>query len=230
MITSATTRGCGWRVGCSVAGSGSGSGSSSSRAKTSSAALRPAAGVEPVELLVGGAEPVEPRCSRRCRRWVTRRVSSGSTESADLPRGLRGVAVALWHVGDPGNIGTLLRAADGFGAGLSRSPRAAPTRPARRRCGPRRAPSFACRSAVRRGSVPRVALAARVGTRCTALELPRARHLRPGRRARRLAARRRRGLRLRATIPQPGEAESLNVAMAGAIALYEQARRSIRAD
>ena len=35
---------------------------------------------------------------------------------------------------------------------------------------------------------------------------------------------------LRATIPQPGEAESLNVAMAGAIALYEHARRSIRAD
>ncbi len=39
----------------------------------------------------------------------------------DLPRGVRPVTLALWHVGDPGNVGTLLRAADAFGAGVALS-------------------------------------------------------------------------------------------------------------
>ena len=39
----------------------------------------------------------------------------------DLPRGARQVTLALWHVGDPGNVGTLLRAADAFGAGVALS-------------------------------------------------------------------------------------------------------------
>ena len=39
----------------------------------------------------------------------------------DLPRGSRPVSLALWHVADPGNIGTLLRAADAFGAGVALS-------------------------------------------------------------------------------------------------------------
>src|SRR5207248_370023 len=39
----------------------------------------------------------------------------------DLPRGTRAATLALWHVGDPGNVGTLLRAADAFGAGIALS-------------------------------------------------------------------------------------------------------------
>ena len=39
----------------------------------------------------------------------------------DLPHGVRPVTLALWHVGDPGNVGTLLRAADAFGAGVALS-------------------------------------------------------------------------------------------------------------
>jgi RNA methyltransferase, TrmH family len=39
----------------------------------------------------------------------------------DLPRGTRPVTLALWRVGDPGNVGTLLRAADAFGAGVALS-------------------------------------------------------------------------------------------------------------
>jgi TrmH family RNA methyltransferase len=31
------------------------------------------------------------------------------------------VSLALWHVADPGNVGTLLRAADAFGAGVALS-------------------------------------------------------------------------------------------------------------
>ena len=39
----------------------------------------------------------------------------------DLPRGTRPTTLALWHVSDPGNVGTLLRAADAFGAGVALS-------------------------------------------------------------------------------------------------------------
>src|SRR5205085_6329306 len=38
-----------------------------------------------------------------------------------LPRGTRPLTLALWRVGDPGNVGTLLRAADAFGAGIALS-------------------------------------------------------------------------------------------------------------
>jgi len=40
----------------------------------------------------------------------------------DLPRGTRPVTLALWHVADPGNVGTLIRSADAFGAGIALSP------------------------------------------------------------------------------------------------------------
>ena len=46
------------------------------------------------------------------------RASTGAT---DLPRGARPVTLALWHVADPGNVGTLLRSADAFGAGVALS-------------------------------------------------------------------------------------------------------------
>ena len=42
----------------------------------------------------------------------------------------RDVVLALWRVSDPGNVGTLLRTADAFGAGVSLSPECAdPTGP-----------------------------------------------------------------------------------------------------
>jgi TrmH family RNA methyltransferase len=148
---------------------------------------------------------------------------------ADLPTLGQGepppVGLALWHVGDPGNVGTLLRAADALG------------------------PAFVCLSAgcadlagpkALRASVgaifrvptgrfeeaprARIALVAQGGTPLHALGL--------GDRVTFVLGAEREGLpadvtascEATATIPQGDGAESLNVAAAGAIALYEWRR------
>ena len=188
------------------------------------------AGIEPVELLVAG-ETVEPALLAEISTLGHPPRVLGLYRRAELPLGLRDVTVALWHVGDPGNLGTLLRAADAFGAGVALSAGCAdPTGPKALRA----SAGAVFRVPVARfdeAPAPRVALVARDGEPLPALELP------P--RATFVLGAERDGLpddvvaacELRATIPQPGEAESLNVAMAGAIALYEHARRtSIRAD
>ena len=36
----------------------------------------------------------------------------GVYRASELPRGVREVGVGLWQVGDPGNVGALLRSAD----------------------------------------------------------------------------------------------------------------------
>jgi RNA methyltransferase, TrmH family len=146
----------------------------------------------------------------------------------DLPREPRDVALALWRVGDPGNVGTLLRAADAFGATVALSDGCADP------LGPKALRASA--GAVFR--VPllgwdeapgeRVALVARGGTPLAELDLSGPTTF--------LLGAERAGLpegivadsdRL-ATIPTPGPAESLNVAVAGAIALYERGRQVAR--
>jgi TrmH family RNA methyltransferase len=134
------------------------------------------------------------------------------------------VTLALWHVGDPGNVGTLLRAADAFGAGVALSEGCAdPT-------GPK-----ALRASV--GSIFRVPLSdfEEPGGKRVALvpgdgiPLP---ELDSGGDVVLVLGAEREGLPPevlercdeRVSIPQPGGGESLNVAMAGAIALYELAR------
>jgi len=147
----------------------------------------------------------------------------------DLPRGMRPVTLALWRVADPGNVGTLLRAADAFGAGVALSDGCAdPT-------GPK-----AVRGSM--GAIFRVPLAGFDGP--------------PGRRVALVAhggtplpelavdgdgdvvlvlGAEREGLPAdvvercdeQVTIPQPGGGESLNVALAGAIALYELSGRGL---
>jgi RNA methyltransferase, TrmH family len=143
----------------------------------------------------------------------------------DLPRGTRPVTLALWHVGDPGNVGTLLRAAEAFGAGVALSQGCAdPT-------GPK-----AVRASM--GSLFRVPLSGfdEPGGRRVALvpaggiPLP---ELDPGDEVVLVLGSERGGLPAevlercdeRVSIPQPGGGESLNVAMAGTIALYELARK-----
>lgn len=143
----------------------------------------------------------------------------------DLPTGTRDVVLALWRVADPGNVGTLLRTADAFRAAVSLSPECADP------VGPRALRASA--GAVFRvplvpwDEVPesKVALVAHGGEPLSDVTLDPPLTF--------LLGSEREGLpdslvrqSHEATIPTPGEAESLNVAAAGAIALYELSRRS----
>jgi RNA methyltransferase, TrmH family len=200
-----------------------------------------AAGLEPVEVLVDaerppalpgvdGAEPVDPTLLAEVSALGHPPRVLAIFRKADLPR-LHGEAappagLALWHVGDPGNIGTLLRAADGLGpAFLTVSVGSADVT----------SPKAVRASA---GSVfrvpvglfaespdPKIALVARGGTPLSRLEL--------GERATFVLGAEREGLPddvvagcdSVATIPLAPGAESLNVAVSGALALYEWRRQ-----
>ena len=149
----------------------------------------------------------------------------GVYRRADLPLGVRDVVLALWKVSDPGNVGALLRTADAFSAGVSLSPECAdPTSPRALR---------ASAGAIFRvplcpwDDVPerKVALVAHGGQALADVPLEPPLTLLLGSEREGLPA----GLLARsrkASIPTPGAAESLNVAAAGAIALYELTSRS----
>jgi RNA methyltransferase, TrmH family len=143
---------------------------------------------------------------------------------ADLPRGVRPVTLALWRVGDPGNVGTLFRSAAAFGAGIALSDGCAdPTGPKALRASMGAVFSVPA-SSFDEPSGTRVALVPRGGTPLPELQVD-------GDIVFVLGAERE-GLpedvldrcEMQASIPQSPEAESLNVAMAGTIALYEQSR------
>jgi TrmH family RNA methyltransferase len=134
----------------------------------------------------------------------------------------RDVALALWRVSDPGNVGTLLRSADAFGAGVMLSQGCADP------FGPK-----ALRAAM--GSTFRVplqefelrdavALVADGGTPFDELDLARYRTFVLGSERDGLPDDILTGCEARATIPV-ANVESLNVAMAGTIALYERSLR-----
>jgi TrmH family RNA methyltransferase len=142
----------------------------------------------------------------------------------DLPSGVRDVVVALWRLSDPGNVGAILRTADAFGAAVALSDGCADP------LGPRATRASA--GAVFRvpqvdwAELPerRVALVAHGGEPLSEADLAPPVAL--------LLGSERHGLpddlvtdRHKVTIPLPGAAESLNVAAAAAIALYELARR-----
>jgi TrmH family RNA methyltransferase len=143
----------------------------------------------------------------------------------DLPRGVRPATLSLWRVADPGNVGTLLRTADAFGAGLALSPGCAdPTGPKALRASMGavfRVPTAPFEDAPE----PWIALVPRGGTPLRELELGEAATFVLGAERDGLPALVLDRCDVRATIPQPGPAESLNVATVGAIALYELMRR-----
>jgi TrmH family RNA methyltransferase len=137
---------------------------------------------------------------------------------ADLPgSAVRPVSLALWHVGDPGNVGTLIRTADAFGAGVQVSDGCAdPTGPKALRA-----------SAGSIWRVPigpfepagtRVALSAHAGQPLAETDLHGPVTFLLGAEREGLPAGVERDVEARIPIDS---AESLNVAAAGAIALYE---------
>jgi TrmH family RNA methyltransferase len=184
-----------------------------------------AGALEPVELLVAG-ENVEPALLAEVSALGHPPRVIAIYRRSDLPRGVRPVTLALWHVADPGNVGTLLRSADAFGAGVALSSGCAdPTGPKALRASMGavfRVPL----SAFDEPSGRRVALVPRGGTPLPELELDgdtvfvlgAERGGLPGEVLERCDE--------RASIPQRG-GESLNVAMAGTVALYEVARRAV---
>jgi RNA methyltransferase, TrmH family len=144
----------------------------------------------------------------------------------DLPRGARPVTLALWHVGDPGNVGTLLRTADAFGAGVALSEGCAdPTGPKAVRASMGslfRVPL----STFDEAPGKRVALVPDGGNPLPELRMDGAVVLVLGAEREGLPTEVLGRCEERVSIPQPGEGESLNVAMAGAIALYELSREN----
>ncbi len=198
-----------------------------------------AAGIEPVHLLVDAERPVEGLPGGELvESRLLAEVSTlghpprviGVFRREDLPRldtrTSPPVGLALWKVADPGNIGTLLRAADGLGpAFLALSPGCAdPTGPKALRASSGsvfRVPTEAFDEAPGR----RVALVAHGGNPLHELVMDRETTF--------VLGAEREGLPDDvvadcdeiATIPLEPGAESLNVGVAGALALYEWRRR-----
>jgi TrmH family RNA methyltransferase len=146
----------------------------------------------------------------------------------DLPRGTRPVTLALWRVGDPGNVGTLFRAADAFGAAVALSEGCAdPTSPKALRASMGAVFRVPLAAFDEQAAARRVALVPRGGTPLPELAVESEVVLVLGAEREGLPEDVLARCDERASIPQPGGGESLNVAMAGTVALYELARRSV---
>jgi RNA methyltransferase, TrmH family len=184
-----------------------------------------AAGIEPVELFVAG-ETVEPGLLAEVSTLAHPPRVVGVYRRDDLPRGVRPWTLALWHVADPGNLGTLVRTADAFGAAVALS------RGCANLTGPKalrasmgavfRVPTAPFEEAPE----PWVALVPRAGSPLPDFDLGDAVTFVLGAEREGLPPNVLRRCDKQATIPQPGPADSLNVAAAGAIALYEASRRT----
>jgi RNA methyltransferase, TrmH family len=183
------------------------------------------AGLEPVDLLTAGAD-VEPELVAGLSELAHASRVIAVFRREDLPRdNARQCGLALWDVADPGNVGTLIRTADAFGAFVALSSECAdPTSSKALR---------ASAGAIFRVPLtdfdeapgPRIALVAHGGDPLANVELPE--------RVTFVLGAERTGVpsdvlaRCDATawIPIAAESESLNVAAAGAIALHEHSRR-----
>lgn len=180
------------------------------------------AGIEPVHVLVAG-ETVEEELLARVSTLPHPARAIGVYRRADLPTAMRSTCLALWRLSDPGNVGTLLRTADAFGASMALSEGCAdPTSP--------KALRASAGAVFRTPVVPWdarpgrcVALVAHGGAPLSEAELSPPVTL--------LVGAERAGLPNeqvtqchKATIAVADGAESLNVAAAGAIALYEASR------
>ena len=184
-----------------------------------------AAGIEPIERLVAG-ENVEAELLAAISTLPHPARVVAVYRTADLPREARETALALWRVSDPGNVGTLLRAADAFGAAVAISEGCADplgSKALRASAGAIfRVPLLAFDDA----PGERVALVAHGGTPLQQLALAGPTTFILGAEREGLPEELVADSNHVATIVTTGAAESLNVAVAGAIALYERSRGS----
>ena len=184
-----------------------------------------AAGIEPIELLVAG-ETVEPELLAAISTLPHPARVVAVYRAADLPHEPRETTLALWQVADPGNVGTLLRAADAFAAAVALSPG----------CADPFGPKALRASAGAIFRVPVLAFDDAPGERVALVAhgAPPLHELALSGPVTFVLGAERQGLprdiveqsHKVASIPTPGDAESLNVAVAGAIALYERARQA----
>jgi TrmH family RNA methyltransferase len=178
--------------------------------------LRAGEDVEPTLLAGVSEQPHPPRVVA-----VFRRVDlpALTTRSGPVP------GLALWHVGDPGNVGTLIRSADAFGAFVALSHGCGdPTNPKALRASAGavfRVPLCEFEQARR----PWIALVAHGGEPLGETELAEPVTFVLGAERQGVPADVRARCDAAVTIPVAAGAESLNVAVAGAVALYEWCRR-----
>lgn len=180
------------------------------------------AGIEPVELLVAG-ETVLPELLAEVSTLPHPPRVVAVFRRDDLPAFVpRGVALSLWGVADPGNLGTLIRTADAFGGCVELTQGCAdPTGPKALRA------SAGALFRVPLGGAEgrRVGLVAHGGQPLSEVEFAEPTVFVLGAERHGLPQDVAESCDELATVETPGPAESLNVAAAGAIALYEWSRR-----
>ena len=184
-----------------------------------------AAGIEPVELLIAG-ENVEPELLAGVSTLPHPTRALGIFRRDDLPGGARETCLALWQLSDPGNVGTLIRSADAFGAAVALSEGCADPLS-------QKALRASAGAIFRVPLVPwnerpgrQIALDARGAVPLTGVDLTPPVTIVLGAERAGLPDELLEACDTVVAIPMPGGAESLNVAAAGAIALYELSRRS----
>jgi RNA methyltransferase, TrmH family len=180
------------------------------------------AGIEPFELLVAG-ETVLPELLAEVSTLPHPARVIGVFRRDDLPAvEPRPVSLSLWRVADPGNVGTLIRTADAFGASVELSEGSAdPTGPKALRA----SAGALFRVPVGAAEGRRVGLVAHGGRPLGEVELSAPTVFVLGAERDGLPEHVAEACDELATIETSDAAESLNVAAAGAVALYEWSRR-----
>jgi RNA methyltransferase, TrmH family len=178
------------------------------------------AGFQAVDLLVAG-ENVEPALLAEVSTLGHPPRVLGVFRRQDVP-GTRDASLALWRIADPGNVGTLLRSADAFGAGAMLSEGCAdPFGPKALRAAMGSTFRVPLRDFDLRGAV---ALVADGGEPLEHVELERYSTFVLGSERDGLPEEVLERCDIRATIPVQN-VESLNVAMAGTLVLYARSLR-----
>jgi TrmH family RNA methyltransferase len=185
-----------------------------------------AAGIEPTDVLVADVD-VEPELLAGVSSLAHPPRVVGVFRRDDLPAwSPRPSTLALWHAADPGNVGTLIRTADAFGAAVALSEGCADPTGSKALRGSAGAIFRVPIGRFDQAEGRRVALVAHGGEPLESVGLGEGTVFVLGAEREGLPAEVAATCDVVASIPLASGAESLNVAVAGAIALYEWARRA----